>query len=92
MTIIKHDPRWIDYHGMRVHDTQRIKGRYLRYTVSGRGKFPADMLRYDSAVALTPTDDERGLRHVQIRGTGCTPARWSSFGWSVHPEIEEHRS
>ena len=77
----------IDYHGVRAR-----KGSKLEYTVTGRGNFPTDMLRYDDATALlSPHEIEgRGERTVLIiNAGGCTPARWSSFGWSVHDNVRE---
>jgi len=91
MAVIQHDARLIDHLGMRVHDTPRSRGRYLRYTVSGRGRFPEDMLRYDTATALTPIDESTERREIEVRAHGCTPARWSSFGWSVHSDVKEYR-
>lgn len=77
----------IPYTGHRARGARR-----LRYTVSGRGNFPTDMLRYDGAIALLSPGDVAGrdLRSVKIeRATGCTPERWRSFGWSVHDDIVE---
>jgi hypothetical protein len=70
------------------------KGCFFKYSVSGRGRFPDDMLRYDGVtvdVAFASLVEEgiRELRTIMVTGRGCTPARWSSFGWSVHPEISE---
>lgn len=67
-------------------------GCVLRYRVSGRGIFPADMLRYDTAEVVGQPVPEERLREVTefaIEGNGCTPARWSSFGWSVCGSILE---
>jgi hypothetical protein len=74
------------------------KGCIFIYTVSGRGRFPDDMLRYDgvtveSRYAESP-EQEVGfyfgdVRSVVVSGRGCTPERWRSFGWSVDPEIVE---
>lgn len=68
-------------------------GCELRFTVSGRGQFPDDMLRYDSATALAPAEMEgRDRREVRIVHAGrVTPERWRSFGWTVHEDIEETR-
>jgi len=88
------DREYIGYLGERARG-----GNVLRYTVSGRGTFPVDMLRYDSAQALAPVEVETptelatfaAVRQVRIvNAHGCTPARWSSFGWSVHNDIEEY--
>lgn len=72
---------------------QSRKGWILEYVVSGRGRFPMDMLRYDSAMIVNgepPTEYLREVCQFQIRGRGCTPERWRSFGWSVHNDIVEH--
>ena len=76
----------IDYHGLWSRE-----GCELTYTVSGRGTFPVDMLRYDSASVLSPVETEgRAQREVRIvHANRCTPERWRSFGWSVHDDIVE---
>jgi hypothetical protein len=66
------------------------------YTVSGPGKFPIDMLRYDRATPLTKADAKMVERthantctfgrHHPITLTSQrepTVARWESFGWQV---------
>jgi hypothetical protein len=77
------------YTGYRAREHYR-----LNYTVSGRGTFPLDMLRYDDAEALSPAEIEgRAMRSVRIHNArGCTPARWASFGWTVGQIVEERRS
>ncbi len=60
------------------------------FTVAGRGDFPFDMLRHDRAF---PADTisalnmgRQALRSVSLRTDRLrcvTPARWSSFGWTV---------
>ena len=65
-------------------------GRALSYTVSGRGKFPEDMLRYDGATvpAGVPDGYLREVTEVKISDARqVTPERWRSFGWSVHDDI-----
>ncbi len=64
------------------------------YWVTGRGAFPFDMLRYDSAWPAD-TDSALGLdysprygshshRDVKLRSHyPPTTERWSSFGWAV---------
>ena len=83
----------ISYNGLRVHN-----GCLFTYTVSGRGRFPDDMLRYDVAMAFGVTEVDisavklsfwNETREVKIIGKGCTPERWRSFGWSVHDDIVE---
>lgn len=67
------------------------------FEVIGRGRFPLDMLRYDTCVpdreqdaAAIEQETDRIPRTVRLRqyGTrvdGPTLARWASFGWSVDP-------
>ncbi len=68
-------------------------GRYLqRYTVTGSGRFPLDMLRYDYSW-VHPAEDYRGREprsHTVYRYVGTktdreypTDRRWESFGWTV---------
>lgn len=67
------------------------EGCVLTYTVSGRGYFPADMLRYDGA-GMVPREYPRYVQEVTefpVIASRVTPARWSSFGWSVHDDITE---
>lgn len=71
--------------------------RYYRYWVTGRGAFPDDMLRYDSAhrVGGAPIEE---LNFAFFRANGGwndihtviiessyppTIERWNSFGWRV---------
>lgn len=70
--------------------------KLYRYTVSGVGVFPVDMLRYDSA---WPDDQEAASKIVRdpyantdvlgkytVHLAGINPptdARWRSFGWTV---------
>lgn len=66
--------------------------RYYRYWVTGRGEFPADMLRHDAAWPYTG-DDAAKLNRFAYNGaersiriashSEPTIDRWSSFGWSV---------
>jgi hypothetical protein len=63
------------------------------FKVEGKGAFPVDMLRYDSAVPASEADahrieKQRDLRTVVLTRTsvdkdGPTVARWRSFGWEV---------
>jgi len=62
------------------------------YRVLGRGAFPTDMLRYDSAWASTQQDvskiDVTGIdakqRTVELTSIQKpTVERWNSFGWRV---------
>ena len=71
--------------------------KYFSFEVVGRGDFPVDMLRYDSAF---PADgnavdaiafrverenwrQERTVRLGSYRSTEPTIGRWNSFGWRV---------
>lgn len=62
------------------------------FTVTGRGEFPHDMLRYDSCWPYSISDAARmaGTERRTIKlQTGQlnspTVARWDSFGWKVLP-------
>jgi hypothetical protein len=72
--------------------------KLYRYTVSGSGYFPVDMLRYDSAwpngqqSATDMLSQHRGsevpLRRVELMSIKTpTAARWRSFGWRVDQPI-----
>lgn len=64
-----------------------------RYTVTGRGQFPEDMLRYDDARIVATRISPHNARWTEcdIRAPRCTPARWRSFGWTVHDPVREVR-
>lgn len=80
--------------------TQRQKDKLIEaaqnaieFTVTGRGMFPFDMLRYDlcwpasqgdaSIIIGSATHPNRG-RHINLKGLKTpTAARWHSFGWKV---------
>lgn len=65
----------------------------IEFTVSGRGEFPFDMLRYDhcwpaneaqSGKLTRTTGPLESAREITLRGlTGPTAARWRSFNWEV---------
>lgn len=70
-----------------------LREQYV-YTVTGRGEFPLDMLRYDSCwptsqestSAMTRSFHPRnhGPHTVAMRGLASpTVSRWESFGWQV---------
>ena len=74
-----------------------------RYTVSGTGPFPIDMLRYDRSHPTTEigshlierTFNGRLGERVYIvvernteKAWTPTAARWESFGWRVEPITE----
>lgn len=73
-----------------------IKVRYL-YSVTGHGRFPIDMLRYDQAWPEHETDaglieqigsPRSGMVAATIdlvALTNPTVGRWQSFGWDVAP-------
>ena len=67
------------------------------FTVTGRGRFPMDMLRYDCAYPAGSGDGIE-IAYTLDRSVGSgdtwhtvqlnshkspTPARWASFGWIV---------
>ena len=63
------------------------------FTVSGKGHFPLDMLRYDachparsedvSLIGDGPTRTINLRKHTSTKEPNITRARWESFGWSV---------
>ena len=62
------------------------------FKVTGASEFPMDMLRYDAVYPRTSEDasnigagqwHKRERRTIEIKGEGCTPDRWASFGWKV---------
>lgn len=86
---------WQRYVEQRLAADEKPKS-YFRYWVTGRGEFPFDMLRYDSA---WPYDGDAAVRMAgrgdTVRGQPRsvqlasyrepTVGRWSSFGWSMSP-------
>lgn len=66
---------------------------YGHFTVTGKGRFPLDMLRYDGVYPSRPEDvaalTQEGQRTVRLTllasvKDGCEPSgRWASFGWPV---------
>lgn len=78
----------------------------FEFTVSGYGDFPIDMLRYDSCwpksgvdsaevlKSFYPGQDRRGAsRFVTLEGLNePTGARWMSFRWTVHPDIQKRKA
>lgn len=76
---------------------------YQRFTVTGFGEFPIDMLRYDCCFPENESDSGRiaprnyGQRSVKLARTverksdHPTQARWQSFGWSVDEDSIETR-
>lgn len=77
-----------------------MKNQTCSFTVSGVGRFPFDMLRYDQCAPIFP-DDARNIgstgtgpgsrRDIRLNSTKTYPTtgRWESFGWNV-TEIEGH--
>jgi hypothetical protein len=71
------------------------KVKVYEYSVVGKGHFPIDMLRYDSAwparsedcmpILLSPDRESyREVRTVKVRShTPPTIDRWRSFMWNV---------
>ena len=69
--------------------------KIVRYTVTGTGEFPMDMLRYDSSWPWGSEDahtmgavEWRSRRIVKLAGLRVTAARWASFGWHVDMEVK----
>lgn len=68
----------------------------LRFTVTGGGEFPLDMLRYEGAYPETQQDARRAQYEDERREVTVlkwsdrpdwypTSSRWESFGWRVKP-------
>lgn len=66
----------------------------FQYTVTGKGHFPFDMLRYDACwparpecvmvLEFQPERPNMDARKVVLRSDQApTRDRWSSFGWQV---------
>lgn len=63
------------------------------FGVKGSGKFPLDMLRYDTCVPMSSGDvalmEGRGERVIHLTRFSANPEamptaeRWASFGWTV---------
>lgn len=64
-----------------------------RYTMTGSGEFPLDMLRYDRAFPDTQADVKileagRAPRRVTLVSYRWpTTERWRSFGWSLDGKV-----
>ena len=66
-----------------------MEQRIFNFSVTGKGSFPLDMLRYDScwptgkdcADELTQKDTKRKI-HLKSIYTP-TPARWKRLGWPI---------
>lgn len=64
---------------------------YVTFSVSGKGRFPFDMLRHDQCYPndthnIDVVDQYRTIRCCMTANTpmqGPTEARWASFGWVV---------
>ncbi len=65
-------------------------------TVSGRGRYPLDMMRYDCATPASEEDSDKignlesrsapvkiRLKRFSSNGGKATAGRWESFGWTV---------
>ena len=75
-----------------------MAAKIVRYTVTGSGAFPMDMLRYDSTWPRDSDDAHtmgagdnytlRERRTVKLAGLRVTAARWASFGWHVDMEVK----
>lgn len=76
---------------------EKINDKPVRYVVNGRGGFPMDMLRHDRSypvdgdyMHIARSDGTKNVYSVTLvaqNRRSITPARWSSFGWTV-TEIE----
>lgn len=74
-------------------NSSRVSLFEVRFTVSGVGEFPFDMLRYDGCHPVSSTDVAamfaKGRRDVNMigyttrRGDYPTKGRWESFLWRV---------
>jgi hypothetical protein len=74
--------------------------KLYKYTVSGRGRIPLDMLRYDRAAPFNTQDvaaiegslfdDPTSTREVTLISHQIpTEARWASFLWTLDlPSLE----
>ena len=61
-----------------------------KFVVKGAGRFPVDMLRYDTCYPHQPEDaaaildkEMRKVELVTLMNGEPTRARWESFGWMV---------
>jgi len=82
-------------------DTAHIRKLYtFRYKVQGKGQFPVDMLRYDSAWVEDGSDFYRGEGSNELRTVTLSAIhhgswqpcydRWRSFGWFVTSTATEN--
>jgi hypothetical protein len=69
----------------------KLDNRTIVFTVTGRGEFPFDMLRYDQCYPVGPTDaamlaydNRKKTREITLARRRNLPAvqRWVSFGWA----------
>ena len=78
----------------------RLTQHWHRFTVTGRGQFPCDMLRYDQCHPIAADDaahiqdgcrdNERDVQLGRWAHQGWLPTndRWRSFHWAVtHHEV-----
>jgi hypothetical protein len=66
--------------------------KVITFTVTGKGRFPNDMLRHDQCfpcdgIAVHNTEGDswaiRSVKLISIASSGITSLRWASFGWYV---------
>jgi len=64
--------------------------KYMKFTISGRGNFPLDMLRYDCCYPSSPQDvskiegrEPREITLIAANPFAPTKGRWASFGWTA---------
>jgi hypothetical protein len=76
----------------RRQEMKLRKGETKVFTVTGRGTFPLDMLRYDSCWPYSSEDvfkmesdarEQRSIRLVTGSDHSPTIGRWNSFMWDA---------
>ena len=82
---------WSNGGGLALTITQEagMAKRLEKFGVEGDGKFPIDMLRYDSCWPHSSIDvdafNRKGRRTITLASYSApTIARWESFGWRCH--------
>ena len=64
-----------------------MKDKFIRFSVTGRGTFPVDMLRYDRCFPVGTGQEAIQSEYLSettkviLEGAHCTVGRWLSFGW-----------
>lgn len=84
---------------MARKDEYKVERNSWSYQVTGRGRFPVDMLRYDGAFPHQSGDARKieqsldwhrpgtEVYTIRLRSHTQTPTveRWRTFGWTVEP-------